>query len=289
MNDRDVLTDQFERHRSHLLSVAYRLLGSVSEAEDAVQEAWVRAHLAGTAGVVNQAGWLTTVVARVSLNMLRSRRTRREDPMDGAPERPGGEDAGVDPEREALLADSVGLAMTAVLDHLTPAERLAFVLHDMFAVPYGEIAVVLGRSPDAARQLASRGRRRIQGSAPDGGGVRRHQEIVDAFLAASRGGDFTALLALLDPGVELTADGAAVLAGAPGRVTGATAVARTFCGRARAARPAFVDGSPGALWAPGGRPAMAFAFTVRDGRIALVEMIAEAGGLELVAPRPPEA
>ncbi|TDC90225.1 sigma-70 family RNA polymerase sigma factor [Actinomadura sp. 7K507] len=276
MNDRDVPTDQFERYRPHLLSVAHRLLGSVNEAEDAVQEAWVRASVAGTGGVDNLGGWLTTVVARVSLNMLRSRATRREGPMDETPEPPAREDDGGDPERETLLADSVGLAMTVVLDHLTPAERLAFVLHDMFAVPYKEIAVVLGRSPDAARQLASRGRRRVQGAAPSGGeAVRRRKEIVDAFLAASRGGDFAALLALLDPDAVLSADAAAVLTGAPELLEGATAVAETFCGRAFGARPALLGGSPGAVWAPGGRPQMAFAFTVHDATIARIEMIAD--------------
>ncbi len=276
MDEHDVLAERFEAHRTHLRAVAYRMLGSPSEADDAVQEAWLRLSRAGTSGVENLGGWLTTVVGRVCLDMLRSRTARREEPL-GAhlPEPAASRPDGVDPEHEALLADSVGLALLVVLDTLAPAERLAFVLHDLFAVPFDEIAPIVGRSPDAARQLASRARRRVQGAAtaPDAD-LNRRRAVVDAFLAAARGGDFEALLAVLDPDVVLRADGAAVRAGATEEVRGAAAVAETFSGRARAAQPALVNGAPGLVWAPGGQPRVVFELTITDGKIVAVDLIA---------------
>ena len=329
----DVLAQRFEDSRPHLAAVAYRMLGSRAEADDAVQEAWLRLARTDVGGVDNLRGWLTTVVSRVCLDLLRSRTSRREDPLPDdervAPE------AG--PEGEAVLADSVGAALLVVLDTLPPAERLAFVLHDLFAVPFDEIGTVLGRSPAAARQLASRARRRVQGAGadepdlevPDGdvgsgglaagkggaaggavasarsadvargaaGGVvdpaapraaagggadgatpepgGRRREVVTAFLTASRGGDFTALLELLDPEAVVLADAAAVIAGAEAEVRGAAAVAATFVGRAKAARLALLDGEPGLIWTHRGEVRMAFAFTVLDGRVAGIELIAD--------------
>ncbi len=226
------------------------MLGSVSEADDAVQEAWLRLSRADASEIENLGGWLTTVVARVCLDMLRSRTSRREEPLGpGLPEPIAGDGDALDPEHAAVLADSVGLAMLVVLDTLPPAERLAFVLHDMFAVPFDEIAPIVGRSPDAARQLASRARRRVQGASADPVADRaRQREVVEAFLAAARDGRFDALLALLDPDVVVRADRAAVQAGASEEVRGAEAVAGTFSGRARAARAALVGGAVGLVW-----------------------------------------
>jgi RNA polymerase sigma factor (sigma-70 family) len=287
VGDRDWLAERFEGHRAHLRAVAYRMLGSASEADDAVQEAWLRLDRADTSDVQNLGGWLTTVVARVCLDMLRARRSRREEPHGTQPPEPtpGGE-GGIDPEREALLADSIGPALLVVLDTLAPAERLAFVLHDMFAVPFDEIAGILGRSPNAAKMLASRARRRVQGAAavPDAD-LARQRAVVDAFLAASRGGDFEALLAVLDPEVVLRADGAAVGAGASREVRGAAAVAGAFSGRARFARPALVNGAVGAVWAPGGRPRVVFGFTIAGGKVVGIELLADPErlrGLDLV-------
>jgi RNA polymerase sigma-70 factor (ECF subfamily) len=283
MNDRDWLAERFEAHRPHLRAVAYRMLGSAAEADDAVQEAWLRASRAGADDVDNLGGWLTTVVARVCLNQLRSRRSRPEAPLDD--EAAALADGGPDPEAEAVLADAVGPALLVVLDTLSPAERLAFVLHDLFAVSFGEIAEVLGRSEAATRQLASRARRRVQGAEAPEGDRARQREVVEAFLAASREGDFEALLALLDPQVVVRADAAAVAAGAEAEVRGVRAVAGTFTGRARFARPALVDGAVGAVWAPGGRPRVVFAFTVRDGRVAEIGLLADPdrlAGLDLV-------
>jgi RNA polymerase sigma factor (sigma-70 family) len=277
MDDHDWLAERFEEHRPHLRAVAYRMLGSAAEADDAVQEAWLRLSRAGAGGVDNLGGWLTTVVGRVSLDMLRSRRSRREDPLgERLPdELPGGPD-GTDPEQAALVADAVGPALLVVLETLAPAERLAFVLHDLFAVPFDEIAAILGRSPAAARQLASRARRRVQGAPAAPGADRgRQRAVVEAFLAASRDGDFAALVALLDPEVVLRADPAAVQAGAEGEVRGAAAVAGTFSGRARFARPALVDGTVGAVWAPGGQPRVVFAFTADGDRITRIELLAD--------------
>jgi RNA polymerase sigma factor (sigma-70 family) len=277
VDDRDWLAERFEAHRPHLRAVAYRMLGSASEADDAVQEAWLRLDRAGAGGVQNLGGWLTTVVARVCLDLLRARTSRREEPLGEPPPEPTvSPREGTDPEHEALLAEGVGLALLVVLDTLTPAERLAFVLHDMFAVPFDEIAQILDRSPAAAKMLASRARRRVQGTAtvPDADPTRQ-RAVVEAFLAASRGGDFQALVGLLDPDVVLRADAGAVAMGAAGEVRGAAAVADTFAGRARFAQPALVDGAAGAVWAPGGQPRVVFAFKIRDGRIVAIDLLAD--------------
>ena len=277
MDEHDWLAERFEENRSHLRSVAFRMLGSVSEADDAVQDAWLRLSRSDTTGVDNLGGWLTTVVGRVCLDMLRSRKSRREEPLEvHAPTEVMSSEDSTDPEQHVLVADSVGPALLVVLETLTPAERLSFVLHDMFAVPFDEIAPIVGRSPAAARQLASRGRRKIQGTTtvPDADRPRQ-REVVAAFLAASRGGDFEALLKLLDPDVVLRADGAAVQAGAAGEVLGAPDVAETFSGRATAAQLALVDGAAGAVWAPGGRPRVVFGFTVRRGKIVEIELLAD--------------
>jgi RNA polymerase sigma factor (sigma-70 family) len=277
MDKYEWLAERFEAKRPHLQAVAYRMLGSLSEADDAVQESWLHLSRSGTSGVENLGGWLTTVVARVCLDMLRSRNSRREEPLEASVTEPiiSRED-GIDPEYEALLADSVGLALLVVLDTLNPAERLAFVLHDMFDVPFDEIAPIVDRSPTAARQLASRARRRVRGAAtvPDTD-LTRQREIVGAFLAASRSGDFDALLAALDPDVVLRADHAAVHAGASSEVRGAPAVARQFSGRARSAQPALVNGAAGALWAPGGRPRVVFGFTITRGKIVAIDLVAD--------------
>jgi len=273
----DWVAERFEEHRPHLRAVAYRMLGSLSEADDAVQEAWLRLGRADTSGVENLGGWLRTVVGRVCLDMLRSRRSRREEPLGVQALEPiGSPEDGLDPEHEALMADSLGLALLVVLETLAPAERVAFVLHDLFAVPFDEIAPIVGRSPTAARQLASRARRRVQGGAavPDPDGARQ-REVVRAFLAASRGGDFEALLALLDPNVVLRADPAAVKMGASRVLRGAVAVAGTFKGRARVAQPALVNGVAGAVWAQDGRPRVTFGFTIAGGKILEITLIAD--------------
>src|SRR5580693_4270840 len=257
MDENEWLAKRFEEHRCHLRAVAYRMLGSLSEADDAVQEAWLRLSAADTSDVENLSGWLTTVVGRVCLNMLHSRTTRRENPL--GPRLPDpviSPERGVDPEQEVLLADSVGLALLVVLEMLPPAERLAFVLHDMFAVPFDEIAPIVGRSPAAARQLASRARRRVRGTAPrPRGDPARQREVVDAFFAAARGGDFDALVAVLDPGVVLRSDG-----GARGRASvlrGPEDIARqalSFAAPARLVRPALVNGAPGVVVTVRDRP-----------------------------------
>jgi RNA polymerase sigma-70 factor (ECF subfamily) len=252
------------------------MLGSLSEADDAVQETWLRLSRSDISGVENLGAWLTTVVARVCLDMLRSRKSRREEPLAAHAPEPIGSRAGRgDPEQEALLADSVGLALLVLLDTLKPAERLAFVLHDIFAVPFDEIAPIVGRSPSAARQLASRARRRVRGATTvEDADLARQRVVVDAFLAASRDGDFDALLAALDPDVVLRADQAAVQAGAPSEVRGAPAVAKQFSGRARFARPALVNGAVGAVWAPGGQPRVVFGFTIMRGKIVAIDLVA---------------
>jgi RNA polymerase sigma factor (sigma-70 family) len=276
------LAERFEANRVHLRSVAYRMLGSMSDAEDAVQETWLRLSRTDTTGVENLAGWLTTVVARVSLDMLRSRTSRREEHFgDAVPEPPGSRDERADPEHQAVLADSVGLALLVVLDTLGPAERLAFVLHDMFAVSFEEIASILGRSPAAAKQLATRARRRIQGA---GSGddlktdVTRQRAVVEAFLAASRGGDFDALLALLDPNVILRADSTVVKrprANLQAEVRGAREVAGAFAGRAAGAQTAMIDGFVGAVWAQGGRPLAVFEFRIDHGKIVSIGLVGD--------------
>jgi RNA polymerase sigma factor (sigma-70 family) len=277
MQEDDWLAARFEENRDRLRAVAYRVLGSQQEAEDAVQESWIRLSRSDTGSIDNLGGWLTTVVGRICLDMLRLRRGRPEQAV--GEHSPALTDHDVpDPELEAVQADSVGLALLVVLETLTPAERLAFVLHDMFAVPFDDIAPIVGRSPAAARQLASRARRRVQGTpeVPDADSTRQ-REIVGAFLAASRGGDFEALLEMLDPGVVLRADDTVVAkGGAVAMVRGAAAVAETFSGRAKAAKLALVDGLAGLVWAHRGEPQVVFAFTVTGGRITAIELLADA-------------
>ena len=280
--------EQFEQFRPHLQAVAYRMLGSVTEADDALQEAWLRLSRADTGDVANLGGWLTTVVGRVCLDLLRARRSRQEDSVGSwLPEPIVSLDDETDPEQEALLADSVGLALLVVLETLTPAERLAFVLHDMFGVPFEEIAPIVGRTPDAARQLASRGRRRVRGAAPSADADLAYQrEVVDAFLAASRAGDFDALLEVLDPEVVFRVDTGAITALARPPVTGAEAVARTVLARgsrfAPDARPALVNGSAGLVVARGGRPFAVLGCTVAHGRIVELDLIIDPEKLRAV-------
>jgi RNA polymerase sigma-70 factor (ECF subfamily) len=276
----DLITHEFEAHRVHLRAVAYRMLGSVSEADDALQEAWLRLSRADASGVHNMGGWLTTVVGRVCLDMLRSRRSRREEPLGPMlPEPIVSSRDGVDPEHEALLADSVGLALFVVLEQLNPAERIAFVLHDMFAVPFDEIAPIVGRSPAAARQMASRARRRVQGEVPRSDpDVAEQQRVVDAFLAAARGGDFDGLLALLDPDVVMRVDGGTLAAAGPPEVRGAQAVAdqvRRFAGGARNARPVLVNGGAGFVVLRDGAPAAVAGFTVSGGRVTEMDLLVD--------------
>src|ERR671912_719439 len=291
----DWLAEHFEANRTHLRAVAYRLLGSLSEADDAVQEAWLRLSRSGTSGVQNLGGWLTTVVARVCLDMLRSRKSRREvslDELSGVrvPDPIVTREDRTDPEHETLLADSVGLALLVVLETLTPAERLAFVLHDMFAVPFEEIAPLVGRSSTTARQLASRARRRVRGAAnaPDAD-LARQREVVEAFLAAARGGDFDALVAVLDSDVVLRADRGGVGAGALREVRGAQAVAEqalTFSQFAPFARPALVNGTAGVVVFERGRPFSVMGFTVGGGKIVEIDILADParlGQLDLMA------
>jgi RNA polymerase sigma factor (sigma-70 family) len=280
VNDTDFLAEQFELHRAHLRAVAYRMLGSLSEADDALQEAWLRMERADAGGIDNPGGGLTTVVARVCLDMLRSRRARREEPLGPhVPEPIVSASDGLDPEHEALLADSVGLAMLVVLDTLAPAERLAFVLHDMFAVPFDQIAPIVDRSPEAARKLASRARHRVQGAAPvPDADLDRQRKVVDAFLAAARDGDFEALLELLDPEVVLRVDGGELRPGASQELRGAPAVLEQlsrFTGGARFARPALVNGAAGVVVVPGKRPVAVVGFTVVAGRIAELDVLAD--------------
>ncbi|MGI5245910.1 sigma-70 family RNA polymerase sigma factor [Dactylosporangium sp. CA-139066] len=270
----DRLAERFEELRPRLRSVAHRMLGSASEADDAVQEAWLRLTRADAGGVDNLGAWLTTVVGRICLDMLRSRTSRREEPLEARPEEPPAADAG--PEQEALLADSMGVALLVVLETLTPTERLAFVLHDMFGVSFDDIAVVVGRSPAAARQLASRARRRVQADGPDAAAGRQtRRDIVDAFLTASRTGDMATLLRLLDPDVVMRADEAAARMGSTGEPRGAEVVAAFFSGRAQGARPADIDGESGAVVVVGGRDLLALTFVVSGGRILAIEVIAD--------------
>jgi RNA polymerase sigma factor (sigma-70 family) len=284
MDEEEWLAQRFEEHRTHLRAVAYRMLGSLSEADDALQETWLRLSRSNTSGIENLGGWLTTVVGRVCLNMLRSRRSKREEPLEGplgahVPEPIVSRQDGSDPEQQALLADSVGLALLVVLETLPPAERLAFVLHDMFAVPFEEIAPIVGRSEVATRQLASRARRRVQGGAlaPDAD-LARQREVVDAFFAASRDGDFEALLAVLDPDVVLRIDGGAVRAGLSREVRSAAAVAEqtlTFSRLSPFIRRALVNGVAGVVVAPRGRPFAVMGFTVRGGKIVEIDVLAD--------------
>ena len=275
MDEKKFLTEKFEANRAHLRAVAYRMFGSTSEVDDAVQETWLRLNRSDTSAVENLSGWLTTVVARVCLDMLRSRKSRREEPMGPQVPEPAARDAH---ERDTEMADSVGAALLVVLETLAPAERLAFVLHDMFAVPFEEIAPIVGRTPAAARQLASRARRRVQGTpqVPEAD-LGRQRKIVEAFLAASRDGDFEGLLAVLDPDVVFRADSAAQRLGSLAEIRGAAAVAETFKGRARAAKPALVDGQPALTVIMGGQLRIVLRLTISGDRISAVEAVADAG------------
>ena len=278
MDERDLLAEEFERARPQLRAVAYRMLGSISEAEDAVQEAWLRLNRSEAERIDNLAAWLTTVVGRVSLDLLRARRSRREEQFGWLPEPIITADDHADPEQEAMLADSVGLALLVVLETLTPAERLAFVLHDMFVVPFEDIAPIVGRTSAATRQLASRARRRVQGQAPrPDADLAKQRKVVDAFLAASRAGDFEGLIAVLDPDVVFRADRGP--AGKPTSVEGAAAVAQQVLARgsrfAPFARPAIVNGAAGVVVAPGRKPIAVVGFTVAAGRIAEIDVIAD--------------
>jgi RNA polymerase sigma factor (sigma-70 family) len=280
MDESDWLAERFEEHRTRLRAVAYRILGSLSEADDAVQEAWLRLSRTDPGGVENLGGWLTTVVARVSLNVLRSRDVRREEPIGVRVPEPIVDRAdGADPEHEALLADSVGLALLVVLETLSPAERLAFVLHDMFAVPFHEIAPIVDRSPEAARQLASRARRRVQGenTVPDAD-LDAQRRVVDAFLAASRDGDFEALLEVLDPDVVLRADLGPLPAGGSREVRGAASVAGQALGYSRLGmlmKPALINGAAGLVLTRDGEPFSVGGFIVRDGKIVAMDILAD--------------
>ena len=278
MDEDDRLAGRFEANRPRLRAMAYRMLGSLSDADDAVQEAWIHAARASATDVDNPEGWFTTIVARVCLDMLRSRKSRREEPLDL-------QDAAVaGPEQEAMLTDSVGLALLVVLDTLAPAERVAFVLHDTFGLPFDQIAAITGRSPAAARQLASRARRRIQGtpSVPRDR-LARQRQVAEAFLAAARGGDLGALLAVLDPDVVLHADAATVPSGATATLRGAAAVARgarAASGRSQDSRVALVNGTPGIVMAPRGRLRVVLAFTMTGDKISRIDVIADPARLE---------
>jgi RNA polymerase sigma-70 factor (ECF subfamily) len=280
MDEHEWLAGQFEEHRSRLRSVAYRMLGSLGEADDAVQEAWLRLSRVDADAIDNLGGWLTTVVARVCLNVLRARRTHPEEPLAvHVPDPIISREDSADPEREAVLADSVGLALLVVLETLSPGERLAFVLHDMFAVPFEEVAEIAGRTPEAVRQLASRARRRVQGAptVPDGD-VARQREVVDAFFAAARGGDFEALVAVLDPDVVLRSDGGTARPALTRILQGAAEVAGgalTYARAAVALRPVLVNGAAGVLVGPPGRPFSVMAFTVVDGKIVAIDAVAD--------------
>ena len=284
MNAKNLLAEQFDHHRPQLRAVAYRMLGSLSEAEDAVQEAWIRLGRSDSSTVENLGGWLTTVVARLCLDILRTRKSRREEPLaELPPESAGGHES--EPEQELLMADSVGLALLVVLDKLSPAERIAFVLHDMFDLSFGEIAAVLGRTTDSTRQLASRARRRVRGNREvSTADVADQRELINAFLAASREGDFGALMSVLDPDVVFRADPAAVRAGGESEMRGADVVAKSFLGRAQAARTALVDGALGAVVAPRGRLFLVLCFNIERGKIVGIEAVADSqrlGEMEL--------
>jgi RNA polymerase sigma factor (sigma-70 family) len=274
MDQKNFLAEKFEANRAHLRAVAFRMLGATAEVDDAVQETWLRLSRSDISGVDNLGGWLTTVVARVCLDMLRSRKSRREEPIGPHVPEPAVHD---DHERDAEMADSVGAALLVVLETLNPAERLAFVLHDMFAVPFEEIAPIVGRTPAAARQLASRARRRVQGTpSRPGADLGRQHRIVEAFLAASRSGDFEGLLALLDPDVVFRSDAAAQRLGGLAEIRGAAAVAETFKGRAQAAKPALVDGAIAVVVILGGQLRIVLRLTMNGDKIAAVEAVADA-------------
>jgi RNA polymerase sigma factor (sigma-70 family) len=274
------LAERFEEHRSRLRAVAYRILGSTSDADDAVQEAWIRFSRSDTTAIDNLGSWLSTVVSRVCLNMLQARRSRPQPARDPELPEPRSESPEEDPEQEALLADSVGMALMVVLDRLSPAERVAFVLHDVFAIPFDDIAPVLDRSTAATRQLASRARARVRSQEATLQAERRRQaELVDAFLAAARHGDFEALLALLDPDVILRADERAVAMGAPRETRGAQPVG-AFARRARGATPALLDGAPAAVWIQRGELRVVYRFTTNAEHITAIELVADPERIE---------
>ena len=296
MSDEKFLAGEFEASRPHLKAVAYRMLGSLNEAEDAVQEAWLKLSRSDTTEVQNLTGWLTTVVARVCLDMLRARKARREEPLDagssgyaaGAPSAASAsarsaaarESVG-DAESEALMADSVGLALLVVLQTLAPAERIAFVLHDMFDLSFEEIGPIVGRSPTAARQLASRARRRVQGAKETtDADLTEHRQVIDAFLAASRSGDFNSLVAMLDSNVVFRADSTAIRMGGPSEVRGSEDVAKWFSGRAQNARSALIDGAAGVVVAPRGQLLLVLNVTIADGKIVAIEAVADPARLQ---------
>jgi RNA polymerase sigma factor (sigma-70 family) len=276
VDHRPTLADRFEADRQHLRAVALRILGDPQDADDAVQEAWLRLSTTDAAAIDNLTGWLTTVVSRICLNVLRDRRRRPTAPLDeaAAVDRTSARAVGT-PEDQAVLADALGGALLVVLDRLTPAERIALVLHDMFSLSFGEVGGILDRSPEACRQLASRARRRVRQAQDPAADPRRQRETVEAFLAAATSGDFAALLAILSPDAELVADPAAVAMGAPAGLAGSDEVATMFSGRARGARAALLDGLAGLVWAQGGTARVAFDFTVEAGRVTRIEMTAD--------------
>src|SRR5215207_6461428 len=283
MHDTDWLAQRFEEHRTRLTTVARRMLGSASEADDAVQEAWLRLSRSDAEQIENLGSWLTTVLSRVCLNILQARRSRPEVPLGpDVPEPTAGHTTGSDPEHEALLAESIGLALLIVLDTLPPAERVAFVLHDMFGVPFEEIAPIVGRNAPAARQLASRARRRVRREDASGEANRlRQAKLVDAFLAAARNAEFDRLLTLLDPDVILTADQTSAQLGAAQEIHGAAAVAE-FSRRARGATPALLNGAAAAVWIVGGQPRVIYSFTVSGGKIIAIDLIADPARLRVL-------
>jgi RNA polymerase sigma-70 factor (ECF subfamily) len=277
VDDANYLATQFEANRSHLRAVAYRILGNAHDVDDALQDAWIRLSNSDADQIENITGWLTTITARICLNILRTKQRRPAESFDDSfanVERLS-ERAAMSPEEQVVLADSVGLALLIVLETLSPAERITFVLHDMFSVPFDEIAEMLGKSPEACRQLASRARRRVRTANDPTADPQRQREVVDAFLDASKSGDFQTLLSLLSPDVELVADAAAVAIGAPERKDGPFDVATRFSGGARAARTALLDGLAGLVWAQGGKPKIAFEFTVVSGKVARIDMIGD--------------
>ena len=280
MVESDWLAKQFEQNRSHLRAVAYRMLGSLSDADDAIQETWLRLSRSDAGEIENLGGWLTTVLSRVCLDMLRSRTSRREDILGGQPEPAANRDSHTNPEREALLADSVGVALLVVLDRLDPAERLAFVLHDIFGMSFGDIAGILDRTPAAARQLASRARRRVQGAEATAIDSRRQQSrVVNAFLAALRAGDFAGLVAVLDPDLVVRVDEYSGRPGAPREIHGAETWARSAVVFAQtvqfAAEAALLDGAAGVIWAPAGQLRRVLKLTIADGRISQIEIVGD--------------
>jgi RNA polymerase sigma factor (sigma-70 family) len=280
MDEHEWLAERFEEHRGHLRAVAYRMLGSLGDADDAVQETWLRLSRSDAGGIENLAGWLTTVVARVCLDMLRSRTSRREDSFGTqAPDPVAKLGDQIDPEQDALLADSVGVALLVMLDRLAPAERVAFVLHDMFSVPFDEIADIVGRSPSAARQLASRARRRLRGtSTVPAADLAEHRKTVNAFLAALRARDFEGLVAVLDPDVVVRVDEAAARPGAPEEIRGARNWAKgavAFSHLAQSTQLALIDGDAGLVWAPGGNPLRVLRFAFKGDKIVHVDILAD--------------